>query len=122
MIAGQDRAEVTALLIPDVEACRRRARRCRHGRARICCSARACGAVLQEGLDRLAQSATGSSNRVARALLLTEPPSIDAHEVTDKGSINQRAVLRHRAHLVAELYTEPYSPRVLVAATRVIAR
>jgi hypothetical protein len=35
--------------------------------------------------------------------------------MTDKGSINQRAVLTHRAHLVEELYTEPYSPRVLVA-------
>jgi feruloyl-CoA synthase len=53
---------------------------------------------------------------VARAILLEEPPSIDAHEVTDKGSINQRAVLTRRAHLVAELYTEPYSPRVLIAA------
>ena len=38
-------------------------------------------------------------------------------EVTDKGSINQHAVLARRAHLVEELYTRPYSPRVLVAAT-----
>jgi feruloyl-CoA synthase len=53
---------------------------------------------------------------VARAILLQEPLSFDAHEVTDKGSINQRAVLAHRAALVDELYTEPYSPRVLVAA------
>ena len=48
--------------------------------------------------------------------MLDEPPSIDAHEVTDKGSINQGAVLRQRAHLVEALYTEPYAPLVLVAA------
>jgi feruloyl-CoA synthase len=121
VIAGQDRAEVTALLIPDVEACRRRLGDVAAAEPDLLLSPRL-RRVLQEGLDRLAQGATGSSNRVARALLLTEPPSIDAHEVTDKGSINQRAVLRHRGHLVAELYTEPYSPRVLVAAPRVIAR
>ena len=52
---------------------------------------------------------------MSRALLLTEPLSLDAHEMTDKGSINQHAVLAQRAHLIAELYTEPYSPEVLVA-------
>jgi len=56
---------------------------------------------------------TGSSNRIARALVLEEPPSLDAGETTDKGSINQRAVLRRRAALVEELYTG--SPRVLLA-------
>ena len=72
--------------------------------------------MLQERLDDLAKRATGSSSRVARALLLAEPLSLDASEVTDKGSINQHAVLARRAHLVVELYTEPYSPGVLVAA------
>jgi feruloyl-CoA synthase len=48
-----------------------------------------------------------------RAMLLDEPPSIDAHEVTDKGSLNQRAILSRRAALVEELYTEPLSPRVI---------
>jgi feruloyl-CoA synthase len=55
---------------------------------------------------------TGSSNRIARAIVLEEPPSLDAGEMTDKGSINQRAVLRRRAALVEELYTD--SPRVLL--------
>ena len=49
-------------------------------------------------------ASTGSSNRIARALVLEEPPSLDAGEMTDKGSINQRAVLRRRAALVDELY------------------
>ena len=48
-------------------------------------------------LKELAESSTGSSNRVMRAMLMEEPPSIDKHEVTDKGSFNQRAVLRNRA-------------------------
>jgi feruloyl-CoA synthase len=56
---------------------------------------------------------TGSSNRVARAMVLEELPSLDAGEMTDKGSINQRAVLARRKDLVEELYTN--SPRVLRA-------
>jgi feruloyl-CoA synthase len=61
-------------------------------------------AWLQGLLNTLAVSATGSANRIARALILTEPASIDKGEVTDKGSINQRAVLKHRAALVAALH------------------
>jgi feruloyl-CoA synthase len=45
--------------------------------------------------------------------MLEEPPSLDAGEMTDKGSINQRAVLRRRAALVEELYMNPPSERVL---------
>jgi feruloyl-CoA synthase len=56
---------------------------------------------------------TGSSNRIARMLVLEEPPSLDAGEMTDKGSINQRAVLARRAALVEELYRG--SERVLLA-------
>jgi feruloyl-CoA synthase len=58
-------------------------------------------------------ASTGSSNRIARALVLEDPPSLDAGEMTDKGSINQRVVLRRRAALVEELYTNPPSERVL---------
>ena len=57
---------------------------------------------LRDRLKTLAS--TGSSNRIARALVLEEPPSLDAGEMTDKGSINQRAVLKRRAALVDELY------------------
>ena len=61
-------------------------------------------ARFQKLVDELAASATGSASRVARALLLAEPPSIDKGEATDKGSINQRAVLRHRDALVQALH------------------
>lgn len=61
-------------------------------------------AHFQQVLDDLAAQATGSATRVARLILLAEPPSIDKGEVTDKGSINQRAVLKHRADLVTALH------------------
>jgi feruloyl-CoA synthase len=64
-------------------------------------------------LEAFVREATGSSNRVTRAILLEEPPSLDAGEITDKGSLNQRAVLQRRAHLVEELYAQSPSPRVL---------
>jgi feruloyl-CoA synthase len=58
--------------------------------------------------------AKGSSMRIARCLLLAEPPSIDANEITDKGYLNQRAVLTRRAALVERLYTDPPMPDVIV--------
>ena len=61
-------------------------------------------AHFQHVLNGLAQTATGSASRVARMVLLSEPPSIDKGEVTDKGSINQRAVLKHRDALVKTMH------------------
>jgi feruloyl-CoA synthase len=55
-------------------------------------------------MNELAKTATGSASRVARMIVLEELPSIDKGEVTDKGSINQRAVLTHRAALVDALH------------------
>jgi feruloyl-CoA synthase len=102
VITGHDRDEVCALVFPNLQACRGMPREALRGH-------------LQRALDQLAAEATGSSNRIARAVLLEEPPSIDTGEVTDKGSINQRAVLRTRADLVELLYTEPLAPQVLKA-------
>ena len=61
-------------------------------------------AHFQKVLNELAASGTGSANRIARLHLMHEPASIDKGEVTDKGSINQRAVLQHRAALVDALH------------------
>lgn len=102
VIAGHDRGEVGALIFPS-EA----------GRA---LDAAALRRALQDALDRLARESAGSSMRVARAIVLAEPPSIDSGEITDKGSINQRAVLQRRATLVESLYAEPPAAEVLVAA------
>ncbi len=56
----------------------------------------------------------GSSRRIARILLMTEPPSIDGNEITDKGYINQRAVLERRAALVERLHSGNGHPDVVV--------
>ena len=63
-------------------------------------------AHFQKVLDQLAAQATGSANRVARLNLMHEPPSIDKGEVTDKGSINQRAVLKHRDALIQAFHDD----------------
>jgi feruloyl-CoA synthase len=55
-------------------------------------------------LDAFNAGATGSSNRVCRMAILDEPPSLDAGEVTDKGTLNQRAILARRRALVDRLY------------------
>jgi len=79
-------------------------------------------AWLQDLLDKLAETATGSASRITCALVLTDPPLLDHGEVTDKGSINQRAVLKHRANLVDALHagTAPgiARPRSMAEARR----
>ncbi len=57
-------------------------------------------AHFQTVLNQLAATSTGSASRIARMCLLADPPSLDKSEITDKGSINQRAVLAHRAAMV----------------------
>ena len=71
---------------------------------------------FQNVLNQLAANATGSAHRVARLLLLSVPPSIDKGEVTDKGSINQRAVLKHRDALVQDFHNGQ-APHTLQPAT-----
>jgi feruloyl-CoA synthase len=114
VFAGHDGPYVGALIFPNVEACRKLcpellanasdAEVARHEQVR---------AKFCQFLKELAQSSTGSSNRVQRAMLMEEPPSLDAQEVTDKGSFNQRAVLSNRAALVQELYAKEPSERTL---------
>ncbi len=59
----------------------------------------------------------GSAKRIERLLVLDEPASMDAGEITDKGYVNQRAVLERRVELVARLYAEPADPDVIVPAS-----
>jgi feruloyl-CoA synthase len=116
VIAGRDRDHPTAIIIPDVEACRA---------AFPEVPATSPLAVLlahpglrQAAADKLRQvatGATGSSTRIDRIVFLAEPPSIDRGEITDKGSINQNAVLTHRAELIEALYADPADPRTLAA-------
>jgi feruloyl-CoA synthase len=114
VFAGRDRDDIAALVFPDVEACRRLGpyKPADAPAAEIVerFEVRTHFAAL---LTKMARAGTGSSTRIARILLCTEPPSIDTGEMTDKGSINQRAVLKNRAALVEELYADAESPRVI---------
>ena len=64
-------------------------------------------AVLKEKLRAFNKDAGGSSRRIGRFTVMTEPPSIDAGEITDKGYVNQRATLERRDALVQSLYADP---------------
>ena len=113
VVAGLNRDEVAVLVFPDVDACREFC-----GLPADAPLGRIVGEpvlrqAFRDKLIALARTSTGTSNRVVRAILLDTPPSIDLGEITDKGSINQSAVLRHRADAVDELYQVPCSPRVI---------
>jgi feruloyl-CoA synthase len=67
----------------------------------------------QNLLNKLGDKATGSSNRLTRAIILRDPPVMELGEMTDKGSINQRTVLRTRAELVEQIYSDSPNTTVL---------
>ncbi|MFT3821981.1 MAG: feruloyl-CoA synthase [Rubrivivax sp.] len=104
VITGLNRDDVGALLFPRADEVRRLAGASADTPLPEVLHRPAVRAFFQALADRLWREATGSANRVARLHVLAEPPSIDKGEVTDKGSINQRAVLQHRASLVEALY------------------
>jgi len=69
---------------------------------------------VRKGLAAYNATQPGSSSQIRRVLIMAEPPSIDANEITDKGYINQRAVLERRAALIDRLYADPAAPEVIV--------
>lgn len=105
VIAGEGRDAVTALVFPDLAACRAAVGEAADATPDIEIlfhpKVRALFRAILNGLDA---GASGASGRVASVALLEEPASIDAGEITDKGSLNPRAVLRRRAKLVEALY------------------
>ncbi len=116
VIAGHGCDQVTALAIPDVEACRALVPHLdKAAAASTVLQSPEVRAEIKARLAMLNTGVTGSSMRIARLLVLETPPSIDKGEMTDKGSINQRAVLQQRAEQVALLYAEAPSPHVIVA-------
>jgi feruloyl-CoA synthase len=119
VIAGHDRDFVTVLVFPVLDACRELAKLPATASAAEIVANPAVHAKFQALLNELAAESTGSSSRVARAILMPEPPAIDAHEVTDKGSINQGAVLKNRAALVLDLYSPRPSARVISIQTSI---
>jgi feruloyl-CoA synthase len=104
VIAGIDRDDVGILVFPRLDACRAFAGLPANASPHIALGDPRVREFLQRLVDELWASGTGSATRVARALVLAEPPSIDRGEITDKGSINQRAVLTHRKADVERMY------------------
>ncbi len=123
VLAGPDRDEVTALVFPDLDACRKLAPGlAAEITADVLLVERPVVAEFRRRLVAFAAAASGTSSRVTRAMLLGTPPSLDIGEMTDKGSINQRAVLANRAKLVEELYAEAPPVHVIVADAAPTAR
>jgi feruloyl-CoA synthase len=106
VIAGLDRDFIAALVFLDVENCRVLANRPTATLAELAVD-EAVRATFTQRLKSFAASGSGSSNRIERVVLVTQAPSIDSAELTDKGSLNQRAVLRTRNTLVEELFADP---------------
>lgn len=117
VLTAPDRDDLGALIFPDPVACRALAPDVTGEHAALLADPRV-RREFQARLDALAEEATGSSNRVVRAMLMAAPPSLDKGEATDKGSINQRNVLKHRADQVSELYAEPPPPGVIIISQR----
>jgi feruloyl-CoA synthase len=113
VVAGHDRDDATALVVPNLAACRELSGL---GESASAAEVLACERVRAKFAGLLGafnKAAGGSSGRFARLILMDDPPSLDTGEMTDKGSINQRAVLSHRAALVEELYAVAPSARTI---------
>jgi feruloyl-CoA synthase len=106
VITGLNRNEVGALLFPTVAIRKLTPHLPADAPLKDVLESAAVQAHFQGVVDALAAQATGSASRVARLHLMHEAPSIDKGEVTDKGSINQRAVLKHRDALVQAFHDE----------------
>jgi feruloyl-CoA synthase len=112
VITGLNEKEVGALIIPALIPCRKALELSDSASMSDVALHPKMQQAMAQMIQELAKSATGSASRVARALVLTVPPSIDKGEITDKGSINQRAVLKERADLVLSLYADT-APHIL---------
>ncbi len=116
VVAGADRDAVTALIFPDLDACRKTAPGLAPDLpAQLLLADPLVIAAFSRLLDSFLAAGVGTSSRITRAILAEEPPSLDAGEMTDKGSINQRAVLANRPALIEALYAEPPPPNVILA-------
>ncbi len=113
VIAGLDRDFVSAIIFPDFDACRALADLPRRSAPIEIVEHPAVRERFVSLLKSLAKESTGSTTRVARAVIAADPPSLDAGEITDKGSFNQHVVLKCRAKLVEALYAAQPSPQVL---------
>jgi feruloyl-CoA synthase len=113
VIAGINRDELSALVMLDLDGCRLVNPKLPAGDLAAAAADPLIRAAFHESFQKLLASATGSSTRIRRAVLFDAPLSIDRGEVTDKGSINQRAVIEHRKDLIETIYS-PAPPAQVV--------
>jgi feruloyl-CoA synthase len=118
VIGGMNRDEIAALIFPRVADCAALAGLPPDADPVSILHHPAVRAFFQALADKLWAEGTGSANRVARMHVLVEPPSIDKGEITDKSSINQRAVLTHRASLVEAIFQGPEADPWLILPRR----
>ena len=104
VVTGLNRDEIGLLIFPRADTCRALSGLAADRPLPEVLHSAPVRMFFQDLADRLWRAGSGSANRPARLHVMAEPPSIDKGEVTDKGSINQRAVLTHRAALVEALY------------------
>jgi feruloyl-CoA synthase len=105
VIAGLNRDELAALVVLDLDGCKLINPTLPADDIAVIAADPLIRAAFRERFTKFLSTTTGSSTRIARAILLDVPLSIDRGEVTDKGSVNQRAVLTHRGPLIDELYS-----------------
>ncbi|MEA2884036.1 MAG: feruloyl-CoA synthase [Bradyrhizobium sp.] len=103
VVAGHGGDEVRFLVFPNIAACRTHAGLQDDAGIDDVIRADKVRVAIAAGLARLKAQGGGSSTFATRAMLLAEPASVDGGEITDKGYINQRAVLTRRAAAVAQL-------------------
>jgi feruloyl-CoA synthase len=106
VIAGLNRDEIAALVVLDLDGCRLINATLPLDDLAAAAADPLVRDAFRERLAAFLAGSTGSSTRITRAVLLDAPLSIDRGEVTDKGSINQRAVLEHRGQLVDAIYSQ----------------
>ena len=121
VICGEGRDDVGALVFLAPDSCSSIAGEIALDHARAAAHPRI-RAQLQSALDRLAARGTGSSTFVARATILPTAPHAEAGEITDKGTLNARAVLANRAADVANLFSERPDGRVILTSRAHVAR
>jgi feruloyl-CoA synthase len=114
VIAGINRDEIAALVVLDLDGCRLINPALAADDISVAASDVKIRDAFRDRFVRFLAGSTGSSTRVTRAVLIDTPLSIDRGEVTDKGSINQRAVLEHRCRLIDEIYSKTPPAGVIV--------
>ncbi|MGD0865030.1 MAG: AMP-binding protein [Rhizomicrobium sp.] len=113
VVCGQDKEFVAILAWPNMAAAREICGDKRHETPEEILGSPKVVAFVKEKFAAFNAASSGTSGRIKRVLLMTEPPSVDGHEITDKGYVNQRATLERRKILVDLLYENPPAKGVI---------